>query len=152
MKNGEIMSWSTFKLLSSLLIITLGLSCGDPKPQMPVNTVPTVELPEDFNAFYDRFHRDSAFQMEHISWPLSGAPSAFDTTFQGKDISGFTWAQEDWVMHKPFDSRAEFDREYEVLGDNMVNEVCTHQRLGVEMVRRFAKTSDGWKLIYYSAP
>ena len=146
------MSWSTFKLLPSLLAFTLVLSCGEPKPQMPVNTSPVVELPEGFEVFYDRFHRDSAYQMAHISWPLSGAPSAFDTVYQGQDISGFTWAKEDWVIHKTFDSRAEFDREYEVLGENMVNEVCTHQRLGVRMIRRFAKTSDGWQMIYYSAP
>lgn len=99
----------------------------------------------EFASFYERFHADSSFQVEHIAWPLDG-------NLQQNDAGAMVdvrWQSEDWSMHKPLD-----------LGDSYVQEVDNSQPdLVVERIktaegaylieRRFAKLGDDWWLIYY---
>ena len=68
------------------------LSCK-PKPEM-------VNVPDDFVVFYDKFLSDSAYQMEHIRFPLEGLPSNADSSTVVE--RSFRWLAEDWEVHKSF--------------------------------------------------
>ncbi|MBT8219238.1 MAG: DUF4348 domain-containing protein [Bacteroidia bacterium] len=104
-------------------------------------------IPEDFLDFYVKFHEDSLFQLNHIRFPLQGAPSMMDTLI---DLNAFRWTKQDWIIHQPFDeSNEEFERSLEVLTEDMIVEKITHINRSVGMERRFAKSEDGWHLIYY---
>jgi hypothetical protein len=56
--------------LSTLSIVALSCKNGAKDPAEKV--VKPEDLPADFQAFYQRFHADSAYQMSHIEWPLKG--------------------------------------------------------------------------------
>ena len=138
---------------SNFLIILLALCvCGCQSPNKhPTNTSPVVGSPADFEVFYERFHSDTAFQTAHIVWPLPGRPSMLDSTVQVNNGT-FFWQKKDWKYHVPFEEGGDFERTFEAVSDNMVNETFEHKSLPVVVLRRFAKTSDGWQLIFYAGP
>lgn len=48
---------------------------------------------EDFNSFYNKFHRDSVFQIKRIKFPLEGY--AIDTSEQTT-----VWNKNNWITHR----------------------------------------------------
>ena len=52
---------------------------------------------EDFDRFYDKFHKDSIFQISRIKFPLDGAK--FDS---GEEMK---WSINNWTMLKALLSR-----------------------------------------------
>ena len=134
-------------LTFSALILTFGLlmtSCQTDKPGSA--SVPQMEgLSADFEAFYELFHGDSSFQMEHIAWPLSGN-LRLDSNGQSTDI---TWTEHDWLMHKPLELGEEFVREIEASQDDLVIERVKSRAGAYIIERRFAKLGNTWYLIYY---
>lgn len=108
-----------------------------------------VELPAGFADFYQKFHSDSIFQMEHIVFPLEGLPDNADSlTLANQD---YRWLPENWRMQRQFDfEMSEFKREIIPLNENMVLERILHQSGEFGMVRRFALVGDEWHLIYYA--
>lgn len=111
----------------------------------------SAELPESFKNFYEKFHRDSLFQMAHIIWPLQGEKTV-QTDSSSTEVIPHNWTPEEWLMHKPIDlGNGEFVREVSMMGDFMVIEVVKTRMYGYGIERRFAKQSDNdWALIYYS--
>lgn len=112
-----------------------------------------VELEQkfgDFEAFYERFHRDSLFQMAHIIFPLQGLPQRADSSVL---VTGdFYWQQEDWIMHRDFNFQgSDFDRSFTPIGDNVLVEKIVHKNGELGMIRRFARMDGDWYLIYYVA-
>ena len=99
----------------------------------------------DFEAFYDRFHVDSAFQMEHTIWPLQGN---YQQTEQG-ELVDVKWTPEDWILHQPMNLGNDFVREIEVLSDGFLIETIRAKAGNYSIVRRFSKLGDEWNLIYY---
>lgn len=53
------------------------------------HTVPS----ESFDSFYNKFHKDSLFQLSRVTFPLKGY--AMDTS---ENI--MVWKKENWIMHK----------------------------------------------------
>lgn len=103
----------------------------------------------DFDAFYSKFHRDSLFQIEHITFPLEGLPANADSAALNDD--NFRWQKEDWQMHKPFDSKnGEFEVEFSSFGEDLIIEKVIHKSGTYGMLRRFARISGEWHLIYYA--
>lgn len=134
-------------------ICLLGTACKQKSDSPKVESVTTAnaELPADFNAFYEKFHTDSLYQMSHISWPLQGDRSRqVDSTHYQKTDA--TWEQSNWTMHHPVDySSGDFKRQVQTLGDGLVVEYILITAGGYGIERRFAKQPDGeWNLIYYS--
>jgi len=133
------------KYIVGIIFLSVSLySCGgESAPQ-------TDENLDEFPAFYERFHSDSAFQMERITFPLEGLPKQADSATL---ISrSFRWTKEDWTIQKPIDTEnGEFEREFLPLSDDMIIEKLTHKKWGLSITRRFARLDDGWHLIYYSA-
>ena len=111
------------------------------------------ELPayatEDFTAFYERFGTDTAYQMQHIVFPLEGMPALRDSA----DVIpiDFRWEREQWVHHKAYDDmNGTFAREF-IDFKGIVIEKISDASGRYTMERRFSRMSDGWHLIYYRA-
>lgn len=95
------------------------------------------EMPADFLNFYDLFHSDPNFQMDHIIFPLQ---MQSDST---------PWQKEDWVLHIPFSSQGgEFTRRYFHLNGIVIENISDRKGL-YNIERRFSKSNDSYNLIYY---
>lgn len=132
---------TTFVLVA--LFAAFWFSCEQKKAPAP------PQDPDSFEAFYQRFHEDTAFQMSRITFPLEGIPAFADSTqMYGGD---FRWLRENWVPHRITDSLMQnFDREFVQLGDDLIIEYMNHKSAGIGMERRFGYLGDGWNLIYYA--
>jgi hypothetical protein len=135
------------------LSITLLFACGNENASSTQNASTTNEDGYDFADFYEfyqKFHRDSLFQIAHITWPLEGLPNhaGMDSTLNRNEP--YYWQKEDWIMHQPIDFQmSEFRRELTPISEDLIFENITHKSGHYGMVRRWAKLSDGWNLIYY---
>ncbi len=108
------------------------------------------EVMKKFKAFYEKFHQDTAFQMEHIVFPLEGIPAGGDSLMLAGEK--YYWERKDWVPHRPFDfENTELTQEFIQYSDDMIAEQIVHNSGAYGMLRRFAKFDDEWYLIYYIA-
>lgn len=134
-----------------LFAFALFISCKNNQPENPGTYTGTREepLPEGFAEFYQHFHSDSVYQVEHIVFPLAGLPDQADSAL----VSGgrFYWQAENWKMQKAIDFElSEYERQLLPLNKMLVEEHIVHKSGQFGMVRRFAKMGDGWNLIYYA--
>ena len=108
---------------------------------------PELNLPADFETFFERFHSDSLYQIQHITFPLKGQRKT-----RGGELDMMlpvTWQQEDWVMHKPFnDHGGTFTRTYYPVGPVIIEKIQDQNQF-FSMERRFVKIDGEWYLIYY---
>lgn len=134
-------------ILVFLMILPLFTSCNNSNQQ---ETSVSVSADDDgFTEFYEAFHTDSTYQLDHITFPLEGLPSFADSMLvnYGKHY----YKKEGWKMlHKvDWDTSTMFTRTLEPTGLGVVNEyICTPEKYCIS--RRFAKLHDGWYLIYYA--
>lgn len=138
------------KLNYFLIGFLLFTACGQGEAEPNEITGSSTEKPEplaEFIQFYEQFHQDSLFQIEHILFPLAGAPSML--TNQAVP-SGFKWQREDWVMQQPLDPDGEFKQQFSPVDEALVIEYIVHESGKYAMERRFARLGDEWNLIYYS--
>lgn len=106
-------------------------------------------LPKDFLSFYQHFHNDSLYQLEHVLFPLQGIPSKADSmTLVNQN---FRWQKEDWILHQPFENfGGDYSRSYEQLNKGLIVETIRMMKAPFGMQRRFSKSGDDWYLIYYA--
>jgi hypothetical protein len=127
------------KYLITPILFSMSLhSCKQEKNDTTSFAENIVEIPEDFIAFYEQFHIDSVYQLEHIVFPLA----------QKTDDS--KWQKDTWQMHKPFDSQ---DGNFERVFDNfagIMTETIMEKNGAFLITRRFSKIGDEYQLIYYS--
>ncbi len=127
-------------------------SCGQKikTSDQEVNDQSEVDtLPDDFVAFFDQFHADSAYQMKHIIFPLEGLPA---TTGSNDTIvpERYFWQKDNWQKHNRFtDPGGNFDHWYLVVNERIIEHWIQMKGTNLYMKRRFAKLDDGWYLIYY---
>jgi hypothetical protein len=131
-----------------ILLVVFALGCGSDSSKKSGEVTLTQE--ESFQSFLKKFLRDSIYQMEHITFPLSGQPDrshAGDTLPNGD----FVWTKENWDIHKEIDpSKSGFVVKYTWLTDNLVEETLLNEQVGLGMMRRFSRINeDEWELIYY---
>lgn len=135
------------KLIYILLLVScLITSCNNNSNTIEANA---LDVPEDFSAFYTSFHTDSAFQMDHIIFPLAGHPAADTGQVYNNN---FKWEKENWKMHN-FDhfDPAQFEVSRHVTDSTLITETIRDKVNGFGIKRRFAKFDDQWYLIYYDA-
>jgi Domain of unknown function (DUF4348) len=142
--------------LTALCLVALFAACRQStKAQIMASTTTTdgQQPTEDFMLFYERFHRDSLFQMAHISFPLAGASlTQRDTTEEARTLPT-TWNREGWRMQRLelLQKPQEFIREWRILDSIMVIERIRWREANYIVERRFAKEStNSWMLIYYA--
>ena len=118
-----------------LFITLLFVAC---KNDTAVESTPQiVEIPEEFVSFYEKFHTDSLFQLEHIIFPLS---MKSDST---------KWQKDEWTHHKAFDSQdGAYTREFDNF-NGIIIETIREKNNSFKIERRFSKSSDSYNLIYY---
>lgn len=115
----------------------------------PSEATATEEELAGFRQFYQKFHQDSLYQVDHVIFPLEGLPDNADSLAFVED--NFHWEREDWQMHRPFDFEfSDFIRQLEPIGGNIVVERIIHKTGQMGMVRRFSRLGDDWYLIYYA--
>lgn len=103
--------------------------------------VEEVVLDGEFVKFYNEFHKDSMFQLDHIAFPLQN---------NHDESIGEFWNRENWVRHNTFtDMDGMFRRDFEVLGNIVIEKIIDANGF-FEMERRFANLSAGWNLIFYT--
>lgn len=130
------------------MIIACKPASVDTNASTTAEEMAVVEIPEDFRLFYDRFHSDTTFQLEHIVFPLSGLPANADTLTPG---TNFKWEKEGWRWHRPVDpTLTGFEREWQMLSRELISETISQKAAGFGMRRRFAKMDTDWMLIYYA--
>jgi len=134
----------------SILIFTLLLvSCKKapaPHAEAEVDNYITKEIPASFMNFYERFHNDEEFQMEHIVFPLAGHEQDGVTL----EKVAMQWLKEDWVLHRPFNSYGgTFTRDYTNLHGIVIEKIEDTGKT-FSMERRFSFIQGNWQLIYYS--
>lgn len=131
-------------LLGLILIITLG-SCRNKSQTENTESLDNTDeiVMKDFTNFYDQFQQDSAYQMNHIVFPL---PSKAEQDGWLVDVK---IEKEDWKIHKPLD---DMGGTYQTTLQNL-NGIVIEQTVDYtgqfSMIRRFAKLGDEWNLIYY---
>ncbi|PHI21054.1 hypothetical protein CEQ90_05075 [Lewinellaceae bacterium SD302] len=101
-------------------------------------------LPEDFRNFYQQFHADSLYQIEHIQWPLSGMP---DRAIQEGESFAFT--KDNWKMQRPVLASSGYRSQFTMLTEDLVVEEIINPSDGTGLLRRFLKDGEQWTLIYY---
>ncbi|MEM6377486.1 MAG: hypothetical protein AAF705_04680, partial [Bacteroidota bacterium] len=74
---------------------------------------------EDFQQFYERFHKDSLYQMEHITFPLQGVP---DNVANAENYTeNFTFEPSTWVINKTIDlEKSKFQRSLRPIGAQLI--------------------------------
>lgn len=119
-------------------------------PEAPLATnSEAAPLPEGFSDFYQKFHNDSLFQVEHIVFPLEGLPNNADSAIVAAKT--FRWTPETWRMQRQVDFQvSEYKRDIVPLTETLVMERILHQSGDYGMVRRFAIVGGDWHLIYYA--
>ncbi|MBI1228399.1 MAG: hypothetical protein GC192_24405 [Bacteroidetes bacterium] len=139
------------KYLTIFFLLAIS-ACNNNSSQTSRSSNPAAEnpeLPAGFADFYQKFHSDSLYQMEHIVWPLEGLPNNADSAVVA--AKNFHWMPEDWRMQHQFDFQvSEYKREIVPLTETIVMERILHQSGQFGMIRRFAIVGGDWNLIYYA--
>lgn len=144
MKKLKITSLSAhLRYLSVLCFIMLLSACGQKEVEQNVSE----ELPESFKEFYKEFHRDSVYQMNHIVFPLQGAPN---NASSNTDYSDFRWAEDDWVIHKDFGSLLDSYKKFYSGDSTYITEEIYHSSGAFKIERRFSRIAKQWYLVYYA--
>lgn len=113
--------------------------------QIPVAT----NIPPDFLVFYAQFHSDSAYQLEHINFPLEGFPAYADSVTVAEKT--FRWEKENWNVHRNMEERKQsFHENLVQVSDGLIFEYIPTGDKKLWMERRFLKTGNEWRLIYFS--
>ncbi len=137
-----------FTTLLPLFLFILLCACNEQDHTEETETT-SFTAPESFVDFYQRFHRDSLFQIEHIIFPLEGLPDDADSLTIA--LGSFRWKRENWQMQRPFDfEMSEFGREIKKVAPGTIEEIIYHKKLPYVIVRRFSYLGDDWYLIYYA--
>jgi hypothetical protein len=139
------MNWYKTLMIISLCILA---SCQSKKEE------PSKELDfkdklivtdENFDAFNERFHSDSVFQISRIDFPIEGI-----------SVSGFdkhNWTKTNWEFLKiPVSEKTNIE-DYEhslVKTDSLITERFWIENSGFEVERQFKRINGKWFLIYYN--
>ncbi len=132
----------------ALILLPFIFSCNRKKAEPVEDNYEELDL-SSFEDFYKRFHKDSAFQLERITFPLQGLPMMADSFLI--QYGTHFYEKEGWKILKEvdWDTSQNFVRTLEPTGLGIINEfICTHDHFCI--VRRFAELHDGWYMVYYA--
>lgn len=131
------------RYLPLLLFALIVSSC---KNKNSYDSAEGEKLPKDFIEFYEKFHKDTAFQKAHCIFPMQGLPDQADSTV---NASTFRWTESNWNYHKELNLPPSFHREFSTFGPEMIIERILDDKQGIGMERRWVKFGKEWSLFYY---
>lgn len=132
-------------LLVHFYYLILIISCkGKSADEAPTVMRADTTLPYDFIDFYKKFHRDSAYQLSHIVFPLTGVMQ--DTAGQDSLVN---WTSENWKIHLPIVPDDMWAVDFSIPFEGVIVEFVHARQGGFWMERRFARMDTTWRLIYY---
>jgi hypothetical protein len=134
------------KILFILAVIGFICSCTQKQQNNPQSDEALKGLPEGFSEFYQKFHEDSLYQLDHILFPFQSRK------YETKDMyTTYTWQREDWKIHKALDKNQEgFEREYMLVDSQYLKEIIYLKAGGFGLERRFAYLDTAWYLVKYN--
>ena len=110
------------------------------------------QLPAEYQGFadfYERFHQDSLYQMEHIIFPLEGLPREADSILIAE--GAFRWQKDSWRMQRGFNLQSSsFEQQLIPVSEDLIIEKINHKSGDLGIQRRFARFGEDWYLIYYA--
>ncbi len=129
---------STMSIFLCMAFLMATQSCKQKSEDVLNAGIQEESIPESFFNFYNRFHTDSVFQMEHIAFPI---PEQED---------GKKYTEESWIINKAF-SVDEVNYQRKLQSTNgIIYEIIYHTQGIFTLERRFTKLSDeSWNLIFY---
>ena len=132
-------------------VIFFQSSCSNGSSGDMQKPIEMKDLPESFLSFYTEFHKDSAYQMAHIQWPLKGEKSK-ETEEGGSKKVLYVWEPEEWVvLHEPDMTDVGLKRSFETINDVLVIERLQYPMVNYGLERQFFKEENGeWTMIFYS--
>ena len=152
MKNVNAMKNNRYP--SALLIVCILMmgvcvvSCKQTNQNSSFSDEDRQILPPDFLDFYEKFHRDSQFQLTHILFPLKSPD--LDRSTVDNPVEKI-WTAENWVLHQAFsEDESAFTRKFQLLDEFLITEYILLNAGGYAIERRFAFMGAEWMLIYYS--
>lgn len=118
------------------------IACKNKKAAPAENEANLTKSEIEFNQFYDDFHADSLYQVQHIEFPLAGKTSLGQDTF---------WEAETWKIHKRFNLK-NVKNNLQLFDKTAIEHLVIDNMYLIE--RQFSKSpKDGqWRLIYYTEP
>ena len=99
---------------------------------------------EDFDRFYTKFHEDSLFQMERITFPLDGTTSYLS---EGGAKATF-WYKDEWLMHEIMSDTMDLNQKFISADSVMVDVIYDNKANG--LTRYFIMRDGKWYLTYYA--
>ncbi len=138
---------TTIMRFFGFLLLLLGCGCTSETRESGA-TSNVLPVPASFFDFYERFHQDSFYQLQHIQFPLDGKSGRLST---GNQSDSTHWKRSEWKLHRPVDfSQGQYQQELAVLGSYLILERITHRTGRFRIERRFARLDEEWYLIYYA--
>lgn len=140
MQHSVTIDFKHSTLFSLIFLVALfNSSCKNnstPDSESPSENI--VEIPEDFVSFYEQFHADTSFQLNHIVFPLN------------QKSDGSKWQKDSWQFHKPFNSQnGSYHRAFDNL-NGIITETIAETNQAFVITRRFARMGSEYHLIQYS--
>lgn len=134
------------KYFIGLTFVLVLMNCKPKNSTMQMNnSIPNSFL---FKSFYEKFHTDSIYQLNHIRFPLEGEPDQSDTIAYKET---FYWYPDQWVTHHTFNnSDTSFVRSFIQVDTSLIIEKIKHKLSPLSMERRWSRNDTFWELIYYS--
>lgn len=134
-------------LLTCATLLVLLVACKPGTPAVTSENPPEIQdtLPADFIEFYQRFHSDSAYQMQHIVFPVEGR----FTGSAGQDSTVYR-APGEWKIHRAMSPNEDWQIDFVIPAEGIVTEIIYARDRSFWMERRFAKSSSEWFLIYFT--
>ena len=99
---------------------------------------------KEFDAFYARFLKDSAFQIRHVDFPLAGGVGTCDSLF--------SFVKESWVfvdsnyINDGMDMSTDSTVMHHFQDSTVIQQI--RPEIGVLFEMRFKKTKTAWRLVY----
>lgn len=135
-----------FQLLYIICFTIFFQSCSIAEDHKSVNNY--QENSENFNEFYSKFHSDSLFQVERITFPLKGYKRTTDDDPEKID-SVYYWQKNTWEMHKNITIDSSVFKEEKVVNNNLIIHRVSIPNSGFLIERHFQLINGKWYLIYY---
>jgi len=122
-----------------LIVVLISFTGCNPFRNRPVNIEVSKGSIEDFDLFYDRFVKDSLFQMSRLKFPLKGC-----------NEDGNEWTKENWITIKTkiFDVDTTLYKVFYQRDKNSFIEKVWIEDSGFSSEQKFDLINNKWFLVF----